>query len=42
MLGFLAGGLTGSSRLALGDNWGEVLSGFLLGFVVVFLTILVY
>ena len=42
MLSFLAGGLTGSSRLALGDHWGEVLSGFLLGFVVVILTILVY
>ena len=42
MLSFLAGGLTGSSRLAQGDHWGEVLSGFLIGFVVVFLTILVY
>jgi hypothetical protein len=42
MLLLLAGGLTGSSRLALGDRWGEVLSGFLLGLVVVFLTLLAY
>lgn len=43
MLSFLAGGLMGSSRLALGVNqWWEVLSGYLLGFCVVFLTILIY
>ena len=43
MLSFLAGGLMGSARLALGVNhWWEVLSGYLLGFAVVFLTILIY
>ena len=42
MLTLFAGGLTGSSRLALGDQWGEVLSGFLLGLAVVLVTILVY
>ncbi len=42
MLTLFTGGLTGSSRLALGDHWGEVLSGFLLGLVVVLVTILVY
>jgi hypothetical protein len=43
MLSFLAGGLMGSARLALGVNrWWEVLSGYLLGFSVVFLTILIY
>ena len=42
MLSFLASGLVGSSRLVQGDHWGEVLSGFLLGLVVVMLTILVY
>jgi hypothetical protein len=42
MLSFLASGLMGSSRLAQGDHWGEVLSGFLLGLGIVMLTILVY
>lgn len=42
MLTLFTGGLAGSSRLALGDHWGEVLSGFLLGLVVVLVTILVY
>ena len=42
ILSFLAGGLTGSSRLSVGDGWIELLSGFLLGFGVVLLTILVY
>ena len=42
MLTLLAGGLSGSSRLAQGDHWGEVLGGFILGFGVVLLTILVY
>lgn len=42
MFTLLAAGLTGSSRLAQGDHWGSILSGFLLGFGVVLLTILVY
>jgi len=42
MLALLAGGITGSARLAQGDQWGEVLGGFLMGFIVVLLTILVY
>jgi hypothetical protein len=42
MLSFLASGLVGSSRLAQGDHWGEVLIGFLLGLVIVMLTILVH
>jgi len=42
MLSLLAGGLTGSSRLAQGDPWGAILSGFLLGLAVVLITILVY
>ena len=42
MLSLLAGGLTGSSRLAQGDPWGAILSGFLLGLAVVLFTILVY
>jgi hypothetical protein len=42
MLVTLAGGLTGTSRLALGDRQGEILWGFLLGFGVVLVTILVY
>ena len=40
MLSFLAAGLTGTARLALGDRWGELLSGFLLGFMVVLITVL--
>jgi len=43
MLSLLAGGLSGSSRLALGINlWGEVLAGYMLGFLGVLLTILIY
>lgn len=42
MLALFAGGLTGSSRMAQGDQWGQVLGGFLLGMAVVLLTILVY
>ena len=42
MLTLFTGGLVGSSRLALGDHWREVLSGFLLGLAVVLVTILVY
>jgi len=40
ILSILAAGLTGSSRLAMGDGWGELLSGFLLGFAVVLITVL--
>jgi hypothetical protein len=40
ILSFLAGGITGSSRLAMGDGWGELLSGFMMGFAVVLLTVL--
>ena len=42
ILTFFAGGLTGSARMTQGDGWGSVLGGFLLGFGVVLLTILVY
>jgi len=42
MLTLFAGGMTGSSRVALGEHWGGVLGGFLLGLAVVLLTILVY
>jgi len=43
MLSLLAGGLTGSSRLALGTNrWWEVLAGYLLGFCVVLFSVLIY
>ena len=42
MLTLLAAGLTGSSRLAQGDHWGAILSGFFLGLAVVLFTILVY
>lgn len=42
MLAVLAGGFAGSSRLALGESWGGVLSGFLLGFTVILLTLLLY
>lgn len=42
MLTLFAGGLTGSARMAQGDGWGSLLAGFLLGFGVVLLTILVY
>jgi hypothetical protein len=40
ILSFLAGGLTGTARLAMGDRWGELFSGFLLGFMVVLITVL--
>jgi hypothetical protein len=42
MLFFLASGITGSARMALGNRWGEVLTGFILGLGVVLVTILVY
>jgi hypothetical protein len=42
MLSILAGGITGSSRMHMGDKPGELLSGFLLGFAVVLITVLVY
>jgi len=43
ILSLLAGGLTGSSRLAMGIQrvW-EVLAGYMLGFCVVLVTILIY
>lgn len=40
ILSFLAAGLTGTARLAMGDRWGELLSGFLLGFMVVLIIVL--
>jgi len=42
MLSFLASGLVGSSKLAQGDHWAEVLSGYLLGLLIIMFTILVY
>lgn len=42
MLSILAGGLSGSSRLVMGDYWGGILGGFFLGFAMVLITILVY
>jgi hypothetical protein len=43
MLSLFAGGVTGSSRLAMGTNrWWEVLAGYMLGFCVVLVTILIY
>jgi hypothetical protein len=42
ILAIFAGGLTGTSRLTMGDRQGEVLWGFLLGFGVVLVTILLY
>jgi hypothetical protein len=42
MLALFSGGLAGSSRLALGDHLGGVLSGFFLGLAVVLITLLVY
>jgi hypothetical protein len=42
ILVLLAGGISGTSRMALGDGWGEILSGFLLGFAVMLGTILLY
>ena len=40
LLSLLAAGLTGTARMVLGDRWGELLSGFLLGFMVILITIL--
>ena len=40
ILSFLAGGLMGSSRLIMGESWGTLLSGYLLGFAVVLFTVL--
>jgi len=42
ILSLLAGGLSGSSRMAMGSHWASVLSGYLLGLAVVLITILVY
>lgn len=42
ILSLLAGGITGTSRLALGSTSGGVLAGYLLGFAVVLLTILIF
>ncbi len=42
LLSIFAGGLSGSSRMAQGEGWGAVLSGFLLGVAVVLGTILLY
>jgi hypothetical protein len=42
MLALITGGITGSSRLAMGDRWGAVFSGFILGFIVVLAIILLY
>jgi hypothetical protein len=43
MLSLLAGGLTGSSRLAMGiQRLWEVLAGYMLGFCVVLVTVLIY
>ena len=43
MLTFLAGGITGSARLAMGkQRSGEIYAGYLLGFGVVLITLLVY
>lgn len=42
ILSLLAGGITGTSRLAMGTHWGGVLAGYLLGFGVVLLCILVF
>ena len=42
MLSVFAGGLTGSSRLVQGEQWSGVLGGYLLGFTLLFLTILLY
>ena len=40
LLSLLAAGLLGTARLAMGDQWRELLSGFLLGFMVILLTLL--
>ena len=40
MLGFIAAGITGTLRMAMGDRWGELAGGFLLGFTVVLTTVL--
>jgi hypothetical protein len=39
-LSILAAGLLGTARLAMGDHWREILSGFLLGFMVILITLL--
>jgi len=40
LLSFLAAGLLGSARLAMGDHWRDLMSGFLLGFLVILITLL--
>lgn len=40
LLTFLAAGLLGTARLAMGDHWRELLSGFILGFLVILITLL--
>lgn len=40
LLSFLAAGLMGTARLAMGDHWRDLLSGFLLGFLVILITLL--
>ena len=43
IISLLAGGLTGSARLAIGaQRWGEVLSGYFIGLAMVLLTLLFY
>jgi len=42
LLTLFASGLAGSTRLAQGEHWGGVLSGFLIGVAVVLGTILLY
>jgi len=42
MLTLLASGISGSARMALGNGWTEVLTGFILGLGVVLVTILVF
>jgi len=42
MLTLLGSGITGSARMALGNSWAEVLTGFILGLGVVLVTILVF
>ena len=42
MLSILAAGIAGSARMALGNHWSEVLTGFILGLGVVLVLILLY
>ncbi len=42
MLTLLASGISGSARMALGNGWTEILTGFILGLGVVLVTILVF